>query len=209
MKYKTQHDKKTTEPEFRIGQNVWLYCSATPVGLNPKLLKRWVGPYYITQVNDNCTYKLNRCEDHRPIKSMVHTNRLKAYHDPGKRPLNIPVNEEVELNPEEILNTEGENPQTFEKNATEREQVTTQNNANAIEFTPEMQNPRTEIDKIASSGLYNGKRIYKVKWKNVKNTTWENMESLPQTLVQEFHISKTQTGRTRKRRRNQSQLKEI
>ena len=209
MKYKTQHDKKAAEPEFRIGQNVWLYCSATPVGLNPKLLKRWVGPYYITQVNDNYTYKLNRCEDHKPIKSMVHANRLKAYHDPVTRPQNIPVDEEVELNPEEILDTEGENPQTVERNATdsrEKEQETNQNNSNAQELTPEVQNPRTEIDKIISSSLYNGKRIYKVKWKNIKNTTWENTESLPQKLVQEFHISKTQTGRTRKRRLNQSQL---
>ena len=30
-----------------LGQNVRLYCSATLVGLNPKLIKRWVAGLYL------------------------------------------------------------------------------------------------------------------------------------------------------------------
>ena len=37
-KYKHQHDKKAKEPDFYVGQRVWLYNPATPKGSNPKMI---------------------------------------------------------------------------------------------------------------------------------------------------------------------------
>ena len=107
-KYKQQFDKRSKVPKFKIGQRVWLYCQQTPVGLSPKLCKKWVGPYYICNAYDNFTYKLRNCATNKLVNSVVHANRLKAYFDPKDRPVGQPTTLDIEdnLNPEEISDSE-------------------------------------------------------------------------------------------------------
>ena len=53
-----------------------------PVGLSLKLHAKWIGPFYITNVSQNNTYKIRRASDHKILKSRIHANRLKHYEDP-------------------------------------------------------------------------------------------------------------------------------
>ena len=107
-KYKQQFDKKTKLPTFKVGHRVWLYCRHTPVGLSPKLCKKWLGPYYICDAYDNFTYKLRHCVTNKLVKSVAHANRLKVYFSPQDRPVSEPKLADVQddLNPEEIPNSE-------------------------------------------------------------------------------------------------------
>ena len=85
-KYKAQHDKKAKEPVFQVRDKVWLDTRKHPVGLSPKMCKRWDGPYYITEDRGNHTFKLRRCSDNAPVKVPMNANRLRLYHDPQDRP---------------------------------------------------------------------------------------------------------------------------
>lgn len=65
IKQKQQYDKKSTDvPDFRVGQSVLLHSTKVPVGLSPKLHDPWDGPFYITAIGPNNTYKLRRCSNH-------------------------------------------------------------------------------------------------------------------------------------------------
>ncbi|VDI63928.1 Hypothetical predicted protein [Mytilus galloprovincialis] len=104
-RYKQQYDKKSKEPEFQPAQRVWLYCTKVPVGKAPKLHRKWSGPYYITRIGPNSTYKLRNCATNKEVVSMVNAQRMKPYYDPKDRPTNLPdefQNDNEELNPEEI-----------------------------------------------------------------------------------------------------------
>ncbi|XP_061175622.1 uncharacterized protein LOC133184550 [Saccostrea echinata] len=87
-KYKTQHDKRATPPEFRIHEKVWLRSKKKQVGLTPKLCNKWIGPFYIIEDNHNNTYKLRNCADNTELKSAAHADDLKPFHDPEIRPTN-------------------------------------------------------------------------------------------------------------------------
>lgn len=79
-KQKQQYDKKTKEaPSFRVGQSVLLHSTKVPIGLSPKLSNPWDGPFYITAIGPNNTYKLRKCSSHKELKSYIHANRLKPY----------------------------------------------------------------------------------------------------------------------------------
>lgn len=104
-KYKYQYDKRSKTPDYRPAQRVWLYCTKVPVGKAPKLHRKWVGPYYITLIGPNHTYRLRNVRTNLEVKSLVNAMRLKPYYDPEDRPTNPPeqlADNEDELDPEEL-----------------------------------------------------------------------------------------------------------
>ncbi|XP_071085734.1 uncharacterized protein [Haliotis cracherodii] len=74
---KAYQHPKSQEPNFSLGQQVFLHNPAVTKGLSPKLTQPWKGPYYISATGPNHTFKLHRCSDNMEHKSMVHANRLK------------------------------------------------------------------------------------------------------------------------------------
>ena len=105
-KYKYQHDKRSQLPSFQPAQRVWLYCTKVPPGKAPKLHRKWVGPYYITMIGPNHTFRLRNAQTNLEVKSLVNAARLKPYYDPNDRPTNPPDNlpdPDAELDPEEII----------------------------------------------------------------------------------------------------------
>ena len=104
-KYKYQYDKRSKLPEYRPAQRVWLYCTKVPVGKAPKLHRKWVGPYYITMIGPNHTFRLRNVRTNLEVKTLINAIRLKPYYDPEDRPTNPPVelaDNEDELDPEEL-----------------------------------------------------------------------------------------------------------
>ena len=86
---------------------MWLYCTKVAVGKAPKLHRKWVGPYYITQLGPHHTFKVRNCATNKEVKSLVNGVRLKPYYDPENRPTNPPVGMEdinEELDAEELVN---------------------------------------------------------------------------------------------------------
>ena len=107
VRYKHQFDKRSQEPKFQPAERVWLYCTKVAVGKAPKLHRKWVGPYYITQLGPHHTFKVRNCSTNKEVKSLVNGIRLKPYYDPDNRPTNPPVGMEdinEELDAEELVN---------------------------------------------------------------------------------------------------------
>ena len=107
VRYKHQFDKRSQEPKFQPAERVWLYCTKVAVGKAPKLHRKWVGPYYITQLGPHHTFKVRNCATNKEVKSLVNGVRLKPYYTPENRPTNPPVGMEdinEELDAEELVN---------------------------------------------------------------------------------------------------------
>ena len=107
VRYKHQFDKRSQEPKFQPAERVWLYCTKVAVGKAPKLHRKWVGPYYITQLGPHHTFKVRNCATNKEVKSLVNGVRLKPYYDPENRTTNPPVGMEninEELDAEELIN---------------------------------------------------------------------------------------------------------
>ena len=91
VRYKHQFDKRSQEPKFQPAERVWLYCTNVAVGKAPKLHRKWVGPYYITQLGPHHTFKVRNCATNKEVKYLVNGARLKPYYDPENRPTHPPV----------------------------------------------------------------------------------------------------------------------
>ena len=128
VKYKYQFDKRSQEPKFQPADRVWLYCTKVAPGKAPKLHRKWAGPYYITLLGPNHTYKVRNCATNKEVKSLINGVRLKPYYDPENRPTNPPVgfeNMADELNAEEIADQvpqQVENRVQLEQNRVQLEQ---------------------------------------------------------------------------------------
>ena len=103
QRQKTHYDKNTALPTFEIQDQVLMYTPKVPVGLSSKLHRKQEGPFYIVAKGPNHTYKLRRCNNNKPLKSMINANRLKPYHPPDHRPdLNAPPPDEPRLDPRRV-----------------------------------------------------------------------------------------------------------
>jgi transposase InsO family protein len=64
-------------PSFEVAEQVLLLDTTTKQGQNPKLKRKWTGPFLITEVLDNYNFKLQEMETGRDLKRPVHASRLK------------------------------------------------------------------------------------------------------------------------------------
>jgi Chromo (CHRromatin Organisation MOdifier) domain len=78
-KYSKQYNKKTAQPEYKVGDKVMVKVKHVPFGVRSKLYKKYTGPYYICLVHDNFTYTLRKCSDNMLLTVPIHANRLKAF----------------------------------------------------------------------------------------------------------------------------------
>ena len=179
---KAQYDLTAKEPDFHVGQQVMLRRYNIAPGLSKKLAPKYDGPYYITRICPNHTFCLRNQSNHKAYKSRVHANRLKPYFNP-------------------VLRKYADNWDTEQNNA---ELVQKNENNTAQEQAPDLMSENTPeqlytIDKILASTNYRGERLYKVKWVEKRGTTWERGSSIPEDLINNFHITHNAKGRKRKR----------
>lgn len=80
-KAKHHYDKKAREPDFQVGDKVFLRCYARKPGLSHKLSSNWDGPYEITLVGPHFTYQIKHCITNKFHKSLVNAQRLKHYQE--------------------------------------------------------------------------------------------------------------------------------
>ena len=178
--YSEAYDKRSKEPIFKIGDKVLLFTPKVPRGLSPKLFNKWSGPFYITRVGPNYTFAIRHASTHKEHTSLVHANRLKAYHDPIDRPMLF----------ENVTGTPPENEQT--------DQITPEHNDTSQDETNKSNQEWLPVEKLLRTKMIQGKRHYLVKWRDEK-PTWEPSENVSEALKRLFHISKTLKGTRRKR----------
>ena len=206
-KYKAQYDKNAADPKFNVFSNVWLYNPRTPQGLSPKLINRWVGPYYVSEKLSECSFRLRDLRTHKAIKSTVHANRLRPYFDPSSRPTNPPPNlqEPIELyDTDEVDDNEdqlqADQPDAIKGDNTDDDQVQDQADTTAAlqdTLTPE------KILRAYPNFRGEGRMLYKVRFRDTSTdktqTTYTYDTKLPENMRKEFHIKYTYSGKARKR----------
>ena len=82
---KEVYDRSAREPEFIVGDRVWVYTPKTKKGLSQKLMHHWHGPFRIVRKCSPVHFKLRRC-DNSLVSVTVNANRMKPYCDPDSRP---------------------------------------------------------------------------------------------------------------------------
>ena len=175
-KSKEYVDKTTKEPSFRLNQMVLLRQFKTPVGKSPKLIDKYDGPYYISELGPNYTYKLRRCSDHKEMKSLVNASRLRHYTN----------GQDIRTQyPEDGLG------QLFgDENETESED---EENKEADNQSDHLYN----VEKLLRMRKRAGKRQFYVKWED-GSKTWEPEENLSEDLIREYFVTHTKQGKKRK-----------
>lgn len=186
-KSKERYDERAKEPSFRLNQMVLLQQFKTPVGKSPKLIDKYDGPYYISELGPNFTYKLRRCSNHKELKSYVNASRLKDY---------VPGDDIRDQQPEQdigrLFNENNDNNQNAVENARENLNPPIDNNVDKIQ-----DNTYYPVDKVLKLRNRTGKREFFVKWED-GSKSWEPEENLSQELVREYFVKHTKQGKKRK-----------
>ena len=217
---KEQYDKHSKEPTFSAGQAVLLHKPFVPKGLSPKLHNHWDGPYYITQECPNLTYTLRKCAGHKQVRSRIHANRLKPYDKPDHRksldPPQTPLADNHLLPDETQPNTQ-QNPEDQQnQNAVPPDHPiqahnnhpqpplnrrTTAHQPADVNHDPTQHQNFGYVENLLQYKFINGKKCFLVKWYGSSVKTWEPEEHINPALVERYHITKTQSGKARKRKK--------
>ena len=118
---KERYDKNAKEPSYNVEDRVLLKVMHRIQGVSKKLTPKWTGPYYITRLGPNSTFKLRRCSDNVELKPLVHADRLKRFVDsrdfrpppinePNERPDQITPNPDLEIEVDQQPDQEIEPP---------------------------------------------------------------------------------------------------
>ncbi|XP_044745066.1 uncharacterized protein LOC123306929 [Coccinella septempunctata] len=70
-------NERTSDPQFEVGDTVYVRDKSSKRGLSQKLVKSWIGPYRITEKIGPVTCKVRKCKGRD--EQTVHVNRLKPY----------------------------------------------------------------------------------------------------------------------------------
>ncbi|MEW8546122.1 MAG: reverse transcriptase domain-containing protein [Candidatus Thiodiazotropha sp.] len=209
-KSKEYQDRKSEEPQFSLHDRVMLRVSKVPSGLSPKLFEKYDGPFYITELGPNYTYKLRRCSDHKPIKSLINASRIIQYKDPyimRDVPVELDEDHAEETSNEGKVNTSNQNIQDTEKTDSKVTNAPTASQSTEAQETKQKGNFDTsnksndkyyEVDRLLKVKWVRGKKFYLVKWKGEYKNTWEPEDYITDKPKREFHIRKA--GKKRRRR---------
>ena len=74
---KSYHDQRSCDAEYVINDLVWVYNPEVTVGLSRKLRRMWLGPFRVSAIGPNHTYRLQKCETLEILTSLVNASRLK------------------------------------------------------------------------------------------------------------------------------------
>jgi hypothetical protein len=91
QKYKVHYDKRAKEPNYKVGDKVWVYQPKVNKGQSRKLAHLWHGPYLIIDKCNEVNVKLKRVEDNKRLSVPVHVNRLKLVYNMLIRPVDEPT----------------------------------------------------------------------------------------------------------------------
>ncbi len=93
---KRNYNRNTKDPEYQVGDFVWLYSHQRKPGISRKLVLPWVGPYLVISKLCDVVFRIQRTPRCKPV--VVHADRLKAYQGPPLRPWRFPEEQDAEEN---------------------------------------------------------------------------------------------------------------
>ena len=77
---KKYYDRNSAPPKYKLGDIVWLHDPTTPVDFSRKLKPRWRGPYRISEIGPNSTYRLRHYSTDIPTDTLNNAQLIKPAH---------------------------------------------------------------------------------------------------------------------------------
>lgn len=189
---KEYYDRKAKDPNFEVGDKVWVFTPKPKKGLSRKLQHRWHGPYRIVQKLSPVHFRLRICNNNRAVTTTVHANRMKPFTDPDVRPILPPSQDNL---PEPYLPLEDLPSDSFFPDHNLPSEPNTQQPGHSPTPKPPRDNTIDDphvfsVERIVRRRIRNGRPEYLVKWVGYPDTanTWEPEEHLlDPRLLQNFN----------------------
>ena len=211
-KSKEYHDRKAKVPDFAVHDRVLMRVSKVPTGLSPKLFEKYDGPYYISELGPNYTYRLRRCSDHKHLKALINASRLIPYKDPYlMRDLPDPETDADDENyepqnaqPNRVSSgdTQAESGLTPENTNTHRPLADQKTQQDDINQHSQSDDKYYEVEKLLKVKRLQGKKHYLGKWKGNFKNSWEPEEFITEKPKRDFHIARSRGGKRRRKSRS-------
>ena len=192
---KKNYDLKTSNPDFVIGDQVWLFNPVVPIGRKPKLFKKFVGPYYVVSKVGLHTYLLRHSLTNKLLRHPVNADRLRHFVDRRDFEPDLPVTPTAD-----VTSTSGLDPDATQVYDAVVPAASGRGQAQVGTGPVAAPSPWVEAEKLTGMKLLNKKRFYRVIFKNKSlKPEWVSADDVSDCLKREFHIKRTLTGRVRKR----------
>jgi hypothetical protein len=75
LRQKKYHDSKLSYEQFQAGDQVYVYFPQRKVGISPKLMSFWRGPFTVTSKFSDVTYKV--CCGRKGKEQVIHVDRMR------------------------------------------------------------------------------------------------------------------------------------
>ena len=211
---KTQSYYNTTakEPQINIGDRVWILERNTKgPKLSHKVTPRYRGPLLVIDKRPNFhVFKLQDCKTMKVLKSWIHANRLKLYHDSRDE---FYTRNKLQNTPSTASNQQAMHGSTIQKSLNEPlsdGQRNVQRTNSQIVNTPAqtLQTPTSsdstdwyEIDDIIKHRRVRGTLHYYVRWKIDSSYSWIPVHDISPGALDAYYVRRQQRAQRRRRKR--------
>ena len=79
---KEYYDRNSAPPKYKLEDIVYLHDPTTPVRFSRKLKSRWHGPYRISEIGPNSTYRLCHYSTDLPTDTLINAQRIESAYLP-------------------------------------------------------------------------------------------------------------------------------
>ena len=182
---KYRYANKAKDQQFRIGQYVWLYDPAVPVGHCSKMHQKWCSPYTISEVNDNNTFRIRHFQTHIEPPTLINGARLKPAKLHQESVIQEHCNEQNCLQGIPVI-----------PDGNHRQNIPDDEAADDNFDEPEPLPPGEKVVDLCRTW-------YRVKFQGLKGTKWikDGFLNVPQKLFDECLTKRTWHGTASKRKR--------
>ena len=207
---KQYYDRNTKDPEYRLGDYVWLFDPTTKVGFSKKLKARYVGPYIICEIGKNHTYRLRHYYTRLVTDTFINAQRIKPAYLPWESRIRRQDRERDRMNDPNRLNDQGTDSTLSQGQKQGQNQgqgsVGSQTNKETASAKHD-QGPtevQQEVDEVVDLKKQNNKKYFRVKFKgNPQVSPWykEGYLKIPQNLIDKCLQHRTWSGQRRKKKK--------
>ena len=212
---KKYYDLKTKDPQYKVGQYVWLFDPTTPVGYSAKLKPRYIGPYVICEANKNHTYRLRNYNTGIVTDNLINAQRIKPAYlpwtsrirttDPDRQRNANDLRQGQQAPADRQAAIQQPQPQPRQQqqgnNNNNQPQGQGQGNGHSNRKTNISYHDK-KVEQVVDLKKQNKVKWYRVKFKNIPGTKWfrDGALNIPQGLIDKCLQHRTWAGKPRKRK---------